>query len=123
MSHSVLIVDDESNIVLSLRFLMEQAGFDVRVAEDGEAALRAIAEKVPDLILLDVLLPKHDGYDICKAVRENPDCADVRIIMLTAKGRESEREAGLEAGADDYILKPFSNRVVVDRVKQLLGVG
>ena len=122
MSFSVLVADDETNIVLSLEFLMKQAGFDVQVANDGEAALSAIAENVPDLVLLDVMMPKRDGYDICSAIRQNPDWQHIKIVMLTAKGREMEREKGLAVGADDYITKPFSNRVVVERVKQLLGV-
>ena len=121
MANSVLVVDDEPNIVLSLEFLMKQAGYDVRVARDGEAALRAIEEKVPDLILLDVMIPKRDGYDVCQAIRANPGWKDVRIIMLTAKGREVEREKGIALGADDYITKPFSTRDVVDRVEQFLG--
>jgi len=121
MANSVLVVDDEPNIVLSLEFLMKQAGYDVRVARDGEAALRAIEEKVPDLILLDVMIPKRDGYDVCQAIRANPGWKDVRIIMLTAKGREVEREKGIALGADDYITKPFSTREVVDRVEQFLG--
>ncbi len=122
MSFSVLVADDETNIVLSLEFLMKQAGFDVKVANDGEAALSAIADSVPDLVLLDVMMPKRDGYDICSAIRQNPDWQHIKIVMLTAKGRELEREKGLAVGADDYITKPFSNRVVVERVKQLLGV-
>ncbi len=119
----MLVVDDEPNIVLSLEFLMEQAGFEVRVARDGEQALGAMREKRPDLILLDVMIPRGDGYSICKAVRANPAWRDVRIVMLTAKGRDSEREKGIALGADDYITKPFSTREVVDRVKELLGVA
>jgi two-component system alkaline phosphatase synthesis response regulator PhoP len=121
MGRSVLVVDDESNIVLSLEFLMRQAGFEVRVARDGEAALEAVAASQPDLILLDVMMPKRDGYDVCQAIRANPDWKGIRIIMLTAKGREIEREKGLAMGADDYITKPFSTREVVERVKQYLS--
>jgi len=120
MPSSVLVVDDEPNIVISLEFLMKEAGFDVRVARDGEAALRAVEERVPDLVLLDVMIPKRDGYDVCQTIRANPDWKDVRIIMLTAKGREVEREKGIALGADDYITKPFSTREVMDRVKQFL---
>ena len=121
MTRSVLVVDDEPNIVLSLQFLMKQAGFEVRVARDGDEALRAVAEAQPDLILLDVMMPKRDGYEVCQMIRANPAWQDVRIIMLTAKGREVEREKGIALGADDYITKPFSTREVVDRVKHLLG--
>ncbi|WP_142849835.1 response regulator transcription factor [Telmatospirillum sp. J64-1] len=117
MTQSVLVVDDEPNIVLSLEFLMKQAGFDVRVARDGEAALKAVEESAPDVVLLDVMMPKRDGYDVCQAIRANPAWNGVRIIMLTAKGREIEKEKGLALGADDYITKPFSTREVVDRVK------
>ena len=123
MSASVLVVDDEANIVLSLEFLMKQAGFRVRVANDGEAALAAIAAEPPDLILLDATMPKRDGFDVCQTVRANPAWSRVRIIMLTAKGRDVERDKGLALGADDYITKPFSTREVVDRVKQLLATA
>ena len=123
MARSVLVVDDEPNIVLSLQFLMKQAGFEVRVARDGEEALNAVADAPPDLVLLDVMMPKRDGYEVCQMIRANPAWQDIRIIMLTAKGREIEREKGIALGADDYITKPFSTREVVDRVKQVLGDG
>lgn len=121
MTHSVLVVDDEPNIVLSLEFLMKQANYDVRVARDGEAALAEIEQAPPDLVLLDAMLPKRDGFDVCQAIRADPALNGVRIIMLTAKGREVEREKGLALGADDYITKPFSTRDVLERVKDFLG--
>jgi DNA-binding response OmpR family regulator len=121
MAHSVLVADDEPNIVLSLKFLMNQAGFDVRVARNGEEALAEIEQRVPDLILLDVMMPKKDGYEVCQTIREHPDWKGMKIVMLTAKGREVEREKGMALGADDYITKPFSTREVVERVRQLLG--
>ena len=121
MAFSVLVADDEPNIVLSLQFLMKQAGFDVRVARDGEEAIAMIAERQPDLVLLDVMMPKKDGYEVCQTIRNTPDWKDMRIIMLTAKGREVEREKGMAMGADEYITKPFSTRYVVERVRQLLG--
>ncbi|ANB01813.1 response regulator transcription factor [Ectothiorhodospira sp. BSL-9] len=117
---SVLVVDDEPNIVLSLEFLMKEAGFDVRVARDGESALEAVRERPPQVILLDVMLPKRDGYDVCQTIRANPDWKDVRILMLTAKGRQIEQEKGLAMGADDYITKPFSTREVVARVRDYM---
>ncbi len=120
MTHSVLVVDDEPNIVMSLEFLMEQAGFEVRVAADGEAALKAMEDKLPDLVLLDVMMPKRDGYDLCQMIRAKPEWKKVRIIMLTAKGREVEREKGMALGADDYVTKPFSTRELVERVKTFL---
>jgi DNA-binding response OmpR family regulator len=121
MKPSVLLVDDEPNIVLSLEFLMKQAGYDVRIARDGDAALAAVEDRAPDLILLDVMTPGRDGYEICQTIRANPAWRTVKIVMLTAKSREVEREKGLALGADDYITKPFSTRELVDRVKRLLG--
>lgn len=121
MAHKILVVDDEPNIVLSLEFLMKQAGFQVRTASDGEAALAAIAAEPPDLMLLDVMMPRKNGYEVCQAVRANPEWKGIRIIMLTAKGREVEREKGLALGADDYITKPFSTQEVVERVRELLA--
>jgi DNA-binding response OmpR family regulator len=121
MANKILVVDDEPNIVLSLEFLMKQAGFQVRTASDGEAALAAIATERPDLMLLDVMMPRKNGYEVCQAVRANPDWKGIRIIMLTAKGREVEREKGLALGADDYITKPFSTQEVVERVREMLA--
>ncbi len=121
MKRSVLVVDDEPNIVLSLEFLMKQAGFDVRVARDGDAALQAVADQVPDLILLDVMIPGIDGYELCQKMRANPRLQSVKIIMLTAKSRDVEREKGFALGADEYITKPFSTRELVERVKRILA--
>jgi len=123
MAASVLIVDDEPNIVLSLEFLMRQDGHDVRVARDGDAALAAVAERVPDLVLLDVMMPGRDGYEVCQAIRANAACARTRIVMLTARSREVEREKGLAMGADDYVTKPFSTRALVERVREMLAAG
>ena len=122
MSHSVLIVEDEPNIVISLEFLMKKAGFEVAVARDGEAALEAIRSGRPDLVLLDVMLPRLNGYQVCESVRNDPDLGGVKIIMLTAKGRDAERDKGMALGANAYITKPFSTRDVVDKVRSLLGV-
>ena len=120
---SVLVVDDEPNIALSLEYLMKGQGFDVRVARDGEAALEALRERMPDVMLLDVMMPKRDGYEVCQTVRANPECKNLRIIMLTARGRAIEQEKGLALGADDYITKPFSTREVVERVRQYMPVA
>jgi two-component system alkaline phosphatase synthesis response regulator PhoP len=117
---SVLIVDDEPNIVLSLQFLMKKAGFDVRTARDGEEALAEIARDAPDLVLLDVMMPKRDGFDVCQTVRANPAWQGIRIVLLTAKGRDVEREKGLALGADDYVTKPFSPRDVLARLEKLV---
>jgi DNA-binding response OmpR family regulator len=121
MTKNVLVVEDEPNIILSLEFLVKEAGYKVRVARDGEEALRAVTEDRPDVILLDVMIPKRDGYDVCQTIRANPAWKDLRIIMLTARGRAAEREKGLALGADDYITKPFSTRELTLRLKQILG--
>lgn len=121
MARKILIVDDEPNIVLSLEFLMKQAGYQVRTASDGEAGLAAIAADCPNLVLLDVMMPRKNGYEVCQAIRDNPAWQTVRVIMLTAKGRDVEREKGLALGADDYITKPFSTQEVVEKVRELLA--
>ena len=91
MTKNVLIVEDDPNMLVSLKFLMKGEGYGVRVAEDGEAALAAIEETAPDLILLDLMIPKRDGYEVCQTVRANPSWKDVRIIILTARSRDAER--------------------------------
>ena len=120
MGPSVLVVDDEPNIVLSLEFLLKQEGYDVRVARNGEDAIQAVRERRPDLILLDVMLPVRDGYDVCETIRANPAWKAIPILMLTAKSREVEREKALALGANDYVTKPFSTRELVERVKRML---
>ena len=121
MSKQVLIVDDEPNIVISLEFLMKREGFAVAVARDGEEGLAAIRAGRPDLVVLDVMMPKQNGYEVWEAVRAAPALAGVRILMLTAKGRPAESEKGLELGADAYMPKPFSTRELVDKAKSLLA--
>jgi len=121
MAYSVLVVEDEPNIVDSLSFLLKQAGFQVQIARDGDAAIRVMESRVPDLVLLDVMLPRRDGYDVCREIRENPAWGDVKIMMLTAKGRALDRRKGMELGADDYVTKPFSTREIVARAQRLLG--
>jgi DNA-binding response OmpR family regulator len=120
MAHKVLIADDEPNIVLSLEFLMEREGYDIRVAKNGDEALAQVAEFVPDLVLLDVMLPRRDGFEVCQQIRANPNWQGVKIVMLTAKGRDTEMLKGLALGADAYITKPFATKELVARVKQLL---
>jgi len=121
MAGEILIVDDEPNIILSLEFLMKKEGYDVRTASNGEEALHAIKESKPDLVLLDVMMPCVDGYEVCESVRSDPEFNDVRIVMLTAKGREVEREEGLALGADDYVTKPFATRDLVDKVREFMN--
>ena len=120
MAKRILIADDEPNIVLSLEYLMRQRGYTVTTARDGDEALAAVDAETPDLVLLDVMMPRKDGYQVCQLLRERRDLADMRIIMLTAKGREVEREKGLSMGADDYITKPFATQDVVNRVVAML---
>jgi DNA-binding response OmpR family regulator len=122
MSKRILIADDEPNIVISLEFLMKREGFDVEVAMDGEAALQAIATQRPDLILLDIMLPKKDGFEVCQQIRANPAWQALKVVMLTAKGRDTEVSKGLALGADAYMTKPFSTRDLVAQVRQLLGL-
>jgi DNA-binding response OmpR family regulator len=123
MSKRVLIVDDEPNIVISVEFLMKREGFTVSVARDGAEALERIRAERPDLVVLDVMMPKLNGFEVCQAVRADPDLAGTPIVMLTAKGREAEMSKGLALGADAYIAKPFSTRDLVARIKALLGEG
>jgi DNA-binding response OmpR family regulator len=119
--HRILIVDDEPNIVLALELLMKKEGYEVHAVADGERAVQAAKELRPDVILLDIMMPKMDGYEVCQSIRSDALLKDVSIIMLTAKGREVEREKGLALGADHYITKPFSTRQVVMKVREILA--
>jgi DNA-binding response OmpR family regulator len=120
MAKEILIVDDEPSVVAPIQFLMQQQGYKVMVAERGEDALDLIYQYKPDLVLLDIMLPGIDGYEVCEIIRLNPDFRDIKIIFLTAKGREAEIAKGLALGADAYITKPFSNAALVAKVKELL---
>lgn len=120
MSKRVLIVDDEPNIVISVEFLMKREGYQVSVARDGEEALERIRADRPHLVVLDVMMPKRNGFEVCELVRADPELASIRILMLSAKGREAEMDKGMALGADAYIAKPFSTRDLVDQVKTLL---
>lgn len=121
MPRKILIADDEPNIVISLEFLMQRNGFEVKTAGDGEAALKLVNEFHPDLILLDVMLPLKSGYEVCQTIRENPDLKETKVVMITAKGRDIEVTKGLALGADAYITKPFSTQDLLGNVKRLLG--
>lgn len=120
MDKKVLIADDEQNIVISLEFLMKREGYQVEVANDGEEAVRRIRASRPDLVLLDVMMPKKSGFEVCQEIRSDPEMAGVRILMLTAKGRDTEVAKGLALGADAYMTKPFSTRELVQKVAELL---
>jgi len=119
MARKVLIADDEPNIVVSLEFLMTRHGYDTLVVADGDEVLPAVERFRPDLILLDVMLPHRDGFEVCQQLRAGGH-ERLKIVMLTAKGRESEVAKGLAVGADAYVTKPFSTRELVDRVARLL---
>ncbi len=119
----VLIVDDEPNIVTALEFLLERRGYAVRVATNGEEALALVESYRPDVMLLDVMMPKRSGYEVCQKVRERPDMQHVKVVMLSAKGREAEVNKGLSLGADLYITKPFSTQELVERIDALLGAA
>ncbi len=123
MASKILIVDDEPNIIVPLQFIMERNGYDVTVAETGEAAMAAVTADKPDLILLDLMLPDLDGFDICRLIRENPDWRDIKIIMVTAMSSEVDVTKGLSLGADAFIIKPFSNSDVVRQVNEMLQGG
>jgi DNA-binding response OmpR family regulator len=121
MTRKVLIADDEQNIVISLEFLLKREGFEVLVAGDGEAALQMVAEHHPDLVLLDVMMPKRNGYEVCQRMRERPEWRAIKIIMLSAKGRAVEVSKGVSLGADLYVTKPFSNAELVAQINALLA--
>jgi DNA-binding response OmpR family regulator len=123
MSKKILIVDDEPNIIISLEFLMKKEGFTVAVAVDGDEALAKVASFEPDLVLLDVMMPKKSGFEVCEALRADPARAGLQIVMLTAKGRDTEVAKGLAIGADAYVTKPFSTKDLVVKVKAMLGVA
>jgi len=121
MPKKVLIVDDEPGIIVALQFLMEQNGYATMVAFSGEEAMEAVARHRPNLILLDIMLPVVDGFEVCQRVRENPEWNDIRIVLVTALGSEANVTKGLDLGADAYITKPFSNADLVAKVRELLG--
>lgn len=118
---TILIADDEPNIVISLEYMLQQSGYEVMVAHDGQEAIDAIARRVPDLLLLDIMMPRLSGYDVCQKIRESEAWRGIRIVMLSAKGREVEIAKGLALGADAYVTKPFSTRELLTQIHALLG--
>jgi DNA-binding response OmpR family regulator len=120
MTRRVLIVDDEPNIVTSLEFIMRKSGFETAVARNGDEALEQVEQFRPDLVLLDTMMPRRDGYEVCQTLRAS-GWTDLKIVMLTAKGRDTEVAKGLAVGADSYVTKPFSTRDLVEHVTGLLG--
>ena len=123
MTRRILIVDDEPNIATSLEFLMRESDYDVRVAPNGEEALRLAESFRPDVVLLDVMMPQRSGFEVCRKIRENPALRDMKIVMLTAKGRDVEKEKGLNLGANAYVTKPFSTKELMNTVRGLLPSG
>ena len=119
MGKRVLLAEDEPNIVESLTFLLERAGFDIAVETDGRQALRAALADAPDILILDVMLPELDGYEILRQLRADYRAKTLPILMLTAKGQREDRETALECGADLFITKPFSNSDIVAAVQRL----
>jgi DNA-binding response OmpR family regulator len=117
----ILIADDEPHIVTALEFLLKAAGYEVAVARTGDEALALIGNGRPELVLLDVMMPGRSGYEVCREIRARPELAAMKVVMLSAKGGEPDVRQGMEAGADHYITKPFSNRELLDTIRRLLA--
>lgn len=117
---TILVVDDEEDILELVRYNLAREGYTIRLATSGEQALRMIRQEMPDVVLLDLMLPSIDGLEVCKRIKTDPETADLPVVMLTAKGAEADVVAGLELGASDYITKPFSPRVLTARVRAVL---
>jgi len=120
MAKKILIADDEPNIVISLEFLLKREGYDVVVARDGAEALVRVRAERPDLAILDVMMPQRNGFEVCQDLRQDPEFKTLQIMMLTAKGRDTEVSKGLALGADAYMTKPFSTRELIAKVKTLI---
>jgi len=116
----VLLVDDEPNILVAIEFLMEQQGYSVRTAYNGQSALSAIESELPDVIVLDVMMPGMDGFEVAKAVRDNPACSNIPIVFLTAKGTSDDKCKGYESGGEVYLIKPFDNDELVNTIRELI---
>jgi DNA-binding response OmpR family regulator len=123
MPKKVLIADDEENIVTALEFLLQRRGYETRVAKNGDDALTEVESFAPDLVLLDIMMPRKSGYEVCQRMRSRPEWRHIKIIMLSAKGRDVEVSKGVSLGADLYITKPFSNTELVAKIDGLLAGG
>jgi DNA-binding response OmpR family regulator len=117
----ILAVDDEPNILMSIEFILEMEGYEVHTAHDGEEALEVARRVRPDLILLDVNMPRKDGYEVCRILRDQQDMAGTKVIMLTAKGQTLEKKKGLEVGADEYVTKPFSAEDLLQKIRDCIA--
>ena len=120
MAKKILIADDEPNIIISLEFLLRREGYEVVVAQDGVEALAQVRAERPDMAILDVMMPHRNGFEVCQDLRQDPEFKDLRIMMLTAKGRDTEVSKGLALGADVYMTKPFSTKELIAKVKALM---
>jgi DNA-binding response OmpR family regulator len=121
VTRKILVADDEPSIVVALEYLLQRSGFEVLVARNGDEALRLIEAHAPDLVLLDVMMPLRSGYDVCKRIRERSEWRHIKVIMLSAKGRDAEINTGMAAGADLYVTKPFATRELVEKINGLLA--
>jgi DNA-binding response OmpR family regulator len=121
MSKTILIADDEPNIVAALEYLLQQRGYEVLIAHNGDEALGLLEGRIPDLVLLDVMMPRKSGYEICDRIRQRPEWRHIKVIMLSAKGRDAEVSKGLAMGADLYVTKPFSTRELMAKINSLVG--
>ncbi len=115
----VLVVDDEPNIILSLDFLIRKAGYELYIARNGQEALHTAQEHKPQIIVLDIMMPDIDGFEVCKRIKANPDTSEARIIFLSAKSKIEDVKKGMELGADDYITKPFSTKHLMEKIKEI----
>jgi len=116
----ILIADDNENIREALTYLLEDEGYQLRLAKDGADTLQQVKEFRPDIILLDIMMPEINGYDVCRAVKSDPSLQKTYVIMLTAKGQVAEQERGKEVGADEYVVKPFSPMDILSKIKHVL---
>src|SRR3972149_3521188 len=117
----ILVVDDEPNVVRTLTFVLRKEGYEVSSAGDGEEAMAKVRESKPNLMFLDVMMPKKNGYEVCQELKNNSSLSDIHVVMISAKGQEADKEKALSLGADEFITKPFSPMGVIERVKELLG--
>lgn len=121
MSKKIIVADDEPFVLRSIEYTLSRAGYDVLTAVDGEEAYGKIMAENPDLVFLDIQMPRMDGNEVCRKLRQDPDHKDLYVIVITAKGQESERLFSLECGANEYITKPYSPRKMLERVREILG--
>ncbi|MEE4638183.1 MAG: response regulator [Wenzhouxiangella sp.] len=121
MASSILIADNEANLLISLEYLLQRQGYDVSLARDGSQAMQLIRQQQPDLVVLDAMLPSRSGFEVCQEVRGDPALRHIRLVMLSARARETDMAKGKALGADAYIVKPFSTEELVHQVRQLLG--